>query len=104
MLASIFAQALATGRRPAEEALADVAAALGKGIFMLAKTLDPELIALGGGVSALGQPLLGAVCRAVSLTPGMRPPIADIPIVLARHRNDAGALGAALLAATPGHP
>ena len=98
-LEEAFARALAAGQRPAEQTLAGLAAALGKGIFMLAKILDPELIALGGGVSTLGPPLLDAVCQAVRDTPGMTPPISDIPIVLARHRNDAGALGAALLAA-----
>lgn len=93
-----FSRALAAGERPAQQALASIADALANGIFMLAKILDPELIALGGGLSALGQPLLDAVHQAIGATPGMLPPISGIPVVLARHRNDAGALGAALLA------
>lgn len=98
-LEGAFARALAAGQRPAAQALASIASALAKGIFMLAKTLDPELIALGGGVSALGQPLLDAVRQAVADCPGMTPPLSAIPVVLARHRDNAGALGAALLAA-----
>ena len=97
-----FARALAAGEEPARQALAGIAAALATGIFALAKILDPELFALGGGLSALGQPLLDAVHAAIEAAPGMTPPVSDIPVVLARHRNDAGALGAALLAAAPG--
>jgi glucokinase len=98
-LEDAFAQALAAGERSAAQALAATAAAIARGILVLARTLDPELFALGGGLSAIGQPLLDAVREAIRATAGMTFPLSDTPVVLARHRNDAGALGAALLAA-----
>lgn len=60
----------------AEEAVADFLAWLGQGLSMVADTLDPELILLGGGVAADLQPYLeqaGALMAAGVVGAGHRP-------------------------------
>lgn len=99
LLEQSFAQALAAGEPAALRVLGDIGMAAGCGLHILARVLDPELIAVGGGLSEVGQPLIDAIRAGVVACPGMTPPVSEVPIVLARNGNDAGALGAALLAA-----
>jgi glucokinase len=72
---------------------------LGLGIANAINTLDPEVVAVGGGVSAAGELLLGPARGVASayVLPGVG---TRTEIRLARHGNAAGMLGAALLAAT----
>jgi glucokinase len=98
-LEQAFTAALAAGEPSAIRALRSVGMAAGRGLHLLARTLDPELIAVGGGLSEIGQPLIDAIRAGILACPGMTPPVSAVPIVLARIGNDAGALGAALLAA-----
>ena len=70
---------------------------LGVGIANLMNTFDPDLVVIGGGVSAAGELLRGpaeATARRFALT-GVG---TQTRIRLARYGNDAGVRGAALLA------
>ena len=86
------------GEPIAVELLGDIGQWLGRGIANLAAALDPDLVVVGGGVSAAGDLLLQPAQLAFdrSLTGrGYRP---QAKLVLAHFRNDAGLIGAADLA------
>ena len=89
----------AVGGEPlAREMLADIGRWLGMGIANLVAALDPELIVIGGGVSAAGDLLLLPTREAFERTltgRGFRP---QARIEVAHFRNDAGLIGAADLA------
>ncbi|MEJ7832591.1 MAG: ROK family protein [Nocardioides sp.] len=91
-----------SGDRVALAALAEVGDWLGVGIANLVSALDPALVVVGGGVSAVGDLLLDparvALERSVLGVGHRRLP----PIVRARFGPDAGAVGAAYLAADAG--
>ena len=80
------------------ELLADVGTWLGRGIADLAAAIDPEVVVIGGGVSAAGDLLLLPAQRAFSRTLTGRGFREEARIVLAHFRNDAGLIGAADLA------
>jgi len=78
--------------------LARVGERLGQGLAGLANVLDPEIVVVGGGVVAAGDWLLEPAREVFSRSieaPAHRP---AVPIVPASLGNDAGAVGAALLA------
>ena len=80
------------------ELLSDLGIALGKTIATLAAVVDPEIVVIGGGVSAAGELLLAPMREAYlsSLSArGFRP---ELKIVTAKFANDAGVVGAADLA------
>lgn len=80
--------------------LADIGRCVGRAIDILVRVLDPETIAIGGGVSMLGQPLLTAIeDGAEAARTHVRIPC-QTRLVLAELRNDAGLVGAASLART----
>jgi glucokinase len=86
------------GEPNAIELLGDVGQWLGKGIANLVAALDPDLVVVGGGVSAAGELLLQPAQLAFTRTltgRGYRP---EARLVLAHFRNDAGLIGAADLA------
>jgi glucokinase len=86
------------GEPTAVELLADVGQWLGKGTANLVAALDPDLVVIGGGVSAAGELLLRPAQLAFERTltgRGYRP---EAKLVLAHFRNDAGLIGAADLA------
>ena len=87
-----------TGEPLSVELLADVGTWLGRGIADLAAALDPEVVVIGGGVSAAGDLLLLPAQRAFSRTLTGRGFREEARLVLARFRNDAGLIGAADLA------
>ena len=80
------------------ELLADVGTWLGQGIANMAAALDPEVVVIGGGVSAAGDLLLQPAQRAFSRTLTGRGFRQEARLVLAHFRNDAGLIGAADLA------
>ena len=80
------------------ELLADVGGWLGRGIADLAAALDPEVVVIGGGVSAAGDLLLVPAQQAFSRTLTGRGFREEARLVLAHFRNDAGLVGAADLA------
>lgn len=86
------------GEPIAIELLADVGQWLGRGIANLAAALDPDLVVIGGGVSAAGGLILQPAQLAFDRTltgRGYRP---QARLALAHFRNDAGLIGAADLA------
>jgi glucokinase len=94
----LVTEAALQGEPNAVELLADVGSWLGQGIANLAAALDPDLVVIGGGVSAAGNLLLQPAQAAFDRTltgRGYRP---QAQLVLARFRNDAGLIGAADLA------
>jgi glucokinase len=86
------------GEPTSVELLADVGTWLGRGIANIAAALDPEVVVIGGGVSAAGDLLLQPAQRAFSRTLTGRGYREEARLVLARFRNDAGLIGAADLA------
>jgi len=80
------------------ELIADVGSWLGRGIANLAAALDPEVVVIGGGVSAAGNLLLLPARQAFSRTLTGRGFREEARLELAHLRNDAGLIGAADLA------
>jgi len=77
--------------------LARIAGRLALGVANMIHTFDPDEVVIGGGVSAAGELLLAPLLEAVE--PLILPGIGTATTIrLARHGNDAGAIGAALLA------
>lgn len=85
------------GHADAIEALRILGGRVGVGVANLINALDPDEVVIGGGVSAAGdlllQPAIDGAWPLVLPGVGTR-----TTIRLARHGNDAGILGAALLA------
>lgn len=91
-------EAAVAGEPLARELLADIGRWMGVGVANLVAALDPELIVIGGGVSAAGDVLLTPIRETFERTltgRGFRP---QARIALAQFRNDAGLIGAADLA------
>ncbi len=91
-------QAIQEGDAGTLALLADLGAALGRAVASLTAVLDPELVVIGGGVSATGDLLLDPIKAAyLAHLParGFRP---ELRIVQAELVNDAGVVGAADLA------
>jgi glucokinase len=80
----------------ATEILTDTAQLLAVWIGNIVDLLEPDVIVLGGGVSEMISPMLGAIAEQV---PGwsVNPRAAEIPIVLAKYGAESGIAGAAAL-------
>lgn len=91
----MITEAAHAGDRFAVEQLAELGRWLGEGIASLVAVLDPEMVALGGGVSEAGDLVLDPIRDAFSaqLTGRGYRPVAEIR--LAELGNRAGQLGAA---------
>jgi glucokinase len=86
----------ASGDPGAGLAVAIVGVWLGVGAANLANIFEPEAIVVGGGLSALGEPLLAParrVLKAVALAPSR-----DAPLLMATLGSEAGVVGAGLMA------
>ena len=67
------------------------------GLINLMAIFEPEVVVIGGGLSATGRYLLEGIHAAMEeLDPWVHS--SDVLITLARHKNDAGVIGAAALA------
>ncbi|WP_114908212.1 ROK family glucokinase [Ornithinimicrobium murale] len=95
----LITQAATDGDAAATELFADLGRWLGEGVASLVAVLDPELIVIGGGVSAAGDLLLEPTRAAFARQLTGRGHRRQAEIVLARLGNDAGMIGAADLAA-----
>ena len=71
---------------------------IGIGLVSLISIFNPDRIALGGGVSAAGDALLDGVTKDVHRQLAARSDYFQGHIVLAAHKNEAGMIGAAILA------
>ncbi|HEX5936693.1 MAG TPA: ROK family protein [Actinomycetota bacterium] len=94
----LVTEAARRGDGTARSILAAVGLRLGQGIAGLVNVLDPEIVVVGGGAGEAGDLLLEALRDAFhDAVEGVdvRP---DVPIVAAALGNDAGAIGAALVA------
>ena len=80
----------------AAQAITRTGERLGFGLASLANALDPDLIVIGGGLSALGDALLDPA-RRILHTYGLPGP-SQCPVVLAALGADAAVIGAACLA------
>ncbi|MDP9330781.1 MAG: ROK family protein [Actinomycetota bacterium] len=91
-------EAALAGDATARGIIVEVGHRLGEGIAGLVNILDPEVVVVGGGALAAGdlllEPARAAFLEAVE-APDHRP---EVPIVAAALGNDAGGVGAALLA------
>jgi glucokinase len=90
-----------SGHPAAREAFATIGTWLGVGIGGLVSALDPEVVVVGGGVSAVGDLLLEPARRglldSLQATTYREVP----PLVPTRFGPEAGAVGAALISAEP---
>ncbi len=86
------------GDESARGLVAQVGAALGRGLCSLIAILDPQMIVVGGGLGSIGESLLGPARRvaADALHGGAHRTLP--PILVAELGPEAGAIGAALLA------
>jgi glucokinase len=78
--------------------LAEVGRRLGEGIAGLVNVLDPEIVVVGGGAATAGDVLLEPARAAYRDAVEGADVRRDVPIVPAALGNDAGAIGAAMLA------
>lgn len=95
---ALVTEAASTGDAVAVRIFAEVGRRLGEGVAGLVNILDPEIVVIGGGASEAGEILLAPlrIAFAASLEGvDVRP---EVPIVPASLGNDAGAIGAALIA------
>jgi glucokinase len=97
LTAEAVAEAASGGDPVAIEALASAGRALGAGLATLALVLDPDIIVLGGGVAAAGEPLL-VPAREEFARRSYIGGAELTPVVPAALGNTAGVVGAALLA------
>jgi glucokinase len=94
----LVTRAAVEGDAAAVAILAEVGRRLGEGVAGLVNVLDPEIVVVGGGVAEVGDLLLEPIRRAYAESVEGGDVRADVPIVPAALGNDAGAIGAALLA------
>lgn len=87
------------GDEAARAVLSNVGHWLGVGIASLVNAIDPEVVVIGGGASAAGEHLLGPARSAAADRLLGGPARALPPIRIAALGDDAGLIGAALLAA-----
>lgn len=94
--AKIIFDCAKAGDKTADMAVKRLVKYLAIGIFNITNFLDPEIIALGGGVSGAGEYLLNLVVKEVEPNKYYK----DLPspeIVLAELGNEAGIIGAAMV-------
>jgi glucokinase len=100
--ASELLAAAAAGDGVAAEVRDEMAAYLSGAVALIAQTVDPQIIVLGGGVAEAGAPLLDAVVDALHARAERSPVLAALDlagrVALVPDGVPAGALGAALLA------
>lgn len=98
---AVFGQAVTQlahdGDETARAVLADVGRRLGAGLTGIVNTLDPDVVVIGGGAVTAGDLLLDPA-REVVATRALPPAARAARIVPARFGEEAGVLGAALLA------
>ena len=87
-----------THASPYEDALTEFGEKVAVGFRNLSHVLDPEMIIVTGGITSIGDPLLNAIQQAYHKRVGHRDNGKLTQIRLGMFGNEAGALGAALMA------
>lgn len=95
--ARLLVERARAGEEPAVAAVARIGRYLGAGIASIVNLLEPELVVIGGGFSAAGDLVLGPA-REVLARDGLTPGRDTVRIVLAELGEDAGLVGAGLVA------
>ena len=96
--ASAVGQAAAEGDPLAQQVIVDAGTIIGQHLASLVHAFDPERIVLGGGVSQLGEMILSPIRQAFAgalMHPAYRDRVTIVPAALG---DDAGLIGAMLLA------
>lgn len=96
----VLADAAHAGDELALEIWAEIGTALGVGIGVCVNIFAPEIVAIGGQIAQVGEPLLGPA-RAAARNTAVPSLYADTRIELAEQLEDAGMLGGAALALGP---
>jgi glucokinase len=94
----LVARAAREGDEVAIAILSEVGQRLGEGMAGLVNILDPEVVVVGGGAADSGDLLLDPARDAYRAAVEGRDHRPAVPIIPAQQGNDAGAIGAALLA------
>lgn len=94
----LVAEAARDGDEVAGAILVGVARRLGEGVAGLVNVLDPDVVVIGGGVGEAGDLVLDPLREAFFATVEAADVRPVVPILAAQLGNDAGAIGAALLA------
>jgi glucokinase len=92
------ALAFAAGDPLAREVLQETAELLAVWIGNMVDLLDPDILVMGGGVSAMLKPFFGEIKNALPRW-CVNPRALEIPLVIARYGADAGIAGGAALCA-----
>lgn len=93
-----FEQGLAAGDAAAASAVQAITRPLSVAIAAVVRMVDPALVALAGGVSTLGEPLVAALHRDLAAYPAVPSRKVRVPVALGELGENAGLAGAALLA------
>lgn len=93
-----YERALAAGESHAVHALQAITQPLSIAIAQIVRLVDPALVALTGGVGALGEPLLTALRYDIAGFPAVPSRRLRVRVVLGQLGENAGLAGAALLA------
>ncbi|KHL17125.1 UNVERIFIED_CONTAM: ROK family transcriptional regulator [Mumia flava] len=89
-------EAVAQGDATARRLVVDGGRRVGSVLASLTSFFNPDLIVIGGGLSALGHPLLAEI-RSVVYRQSLPLATGNLPVVLSELRDDAGVVGAARL-------
>jgi glucokinase len=92
------AKAFAAGDPLAREVLEETVELLTAWLSNIVDLLDPDILVIGGGVSAMLQPFFGEIKKGLPRW-AVNPHAAEIPLVLAHYGSDAGIAGGAALCA-----
>src|SRR4051812_27394568 len=95
-------QAARAGDPGAHEALQRIGAKLGVGLASLLNLLDPEVVVIGGGLGSDAGPLLLERAEQVARERALEPAASAARFAVAELGEDAGMLGAAMLAFAEG--
>jgi len=90
------AQAYAAGDPLAREVLEETIELLTAWLSNIVDLLDPDILVIGGGVAQMLQPFFSELKQGL-VRWCVNPHVADIPLVLAHYRSDAGIAGGAAL-------
>lgn len=94
-------EAALTGDGPAGAAFEEFTVHFGRGLANMVVVFDPDVIVVGGGVGAIGEPLLAPARVALNGSLSGRRHRLETPVVAAAFGTRAGIVGAALLAGAP---